>query len=188
MPHPVTGYTFLPENWNLMKAFELYLKQEDQWMTPSIQLEGNLYMSKIKKESNDEPEPDLGIYVFGQPLTKDVIAVDSSSDEERDEEEMEEEEEETEAQEEHQNDTTANREEEEKEKKTVKENEIMDNKMNHNSEKAALFGEIFQYEEMTDGDVQNTPSGTKRLHSGATSNAPKRKQKKQYQWMLKLLF
>ena len=146
-------------------------------MTPSIQLEGNLNLLKIKKESNDEQEEDPATYLFGQPLTKAVHSVDSSTDEETDKKENEEEEEEEEeAQEEHQKDATTNREEEEEEEETEKENEIADNEMDDNPEGVALFGEAFKCEEMTD-NVHYTPSGTKRRHSGASSNTPKRKRK-----------
>ena len=94
LPHSNGNYTFLPESWNLLKAFEYYLRQEDQWITPSIQKETTMQATKIKLENNDDTRSESpSLYHIDQTLIKDVVKLDSSGGEEGAEQDEEEEEE-----------------------------------------------------------------------------------------------
>ena len=175
LPNSENNYTFLPESWNLLTAFEHYLKEEDSWFTTSINNELKLKRNN-KSKSKLESKETATMFTLGQHLM-DVIELDSNSDQE---EKQKEEREKKIEQEENvinttekvkdQIDLTEENEEDQEESETENENQEEDNDTEG----------IRNTKENTDEMNQESHSGQKRRisTSGDTSNTKTMKRKK----------
>ena len=80
--NPITGYKFLPKTWNLMTAFEYFLRQEALWLTKSIT---NEVLAVAKKKNT--PKKTRTNLVDAVTLHQDISDEGSVSTEDNDEEE-----------------------------------------------------------------------------------------------------
>lgn len=166
------NYTFLPKSWNLLEAFEYYLKQEALWLTDSI-----------KSECHNNSKTLSTMFATGKKVV-DTIELDLSSD--SDEEEEEEEEKKIEQNENLvQNTKEANGEKEDKEENEKEQEEEETDDENRDEDTATDKKSIVVETVIQDNPEEEVPkitSGRKRRTSDASTpkdkkNTTKKKRK-----------